>query len=238
MPRPLSRRAWLKCEHSWYLNFRWRKGKHHRISLDKHANKHLGKTEAYELAETLRTAIRNGEYPPAIVPAVPASTPSDIAFAKFGELWLERERQDRVADWKSDRSRLTRLEAVVIDGAALGSRSIGRITADDLEVACRALKGEGLTGQTMNKYLQTYQHLQRWGLKKGYPQRPWFDADSRPVSRSKAVRRSRRLEADVFDANGTLVKAGEERRLLAVANPWMQRLIIAALETDAAVVSS
>jgi integrase len=83
----------------------------------------------------------------------------------------------------------------------------------------------------MNKYLQTCQHLQRWGVRKGYLQRPWFDVDNRPVKRSKTVRRARRLEADVFDADGRLVSAGEERRLLAVANPWMQRLIIAALET-------
>ena len=226
-----SRRAWLKCEHSWYLNFRWRKGKHHRISLDKHANKHFGKTEAHELAETLRTAIRNGEYPPAIVPAVPPSTPSDITFTKFGELWLERERQDRVADWKSDRSRLARLGAVPLDEGTLGDRPIGRITADDLETACRALLADGLTGQTMNKYLQTCQHLQRWGKRKGYLERPWFDAESRPVSRSKPVRRARRLEADVYGTDGKLLQAGEERRLLAVAGPWLQRLIIAAIET-------
>ena len=47
----------------------------------------------------------------------------------------------------------------------------------------------------------------------------------------KPNRRDRRLESDAIDDNGKRVKDGEERRLLAVANPWMQRLIIAALET-------
>jgi hypothetical protein len=37
--------------------------------------------------------------------------------------------------------------------------------------------------------------------------------------------------ADVFDAHRTLVREGEERRLLAVASPASQRLIVGALET-------
>lgn len=69
------------------------------------------------------------------------------------------------------------------------------------------------------------------GRQKGYLPHPWFDADNRPVKRVKAAQRARRLEADVVDNKGKLIKAGEERRLLDVANPWMQRLIIAALET-------
>jgi integrase len=37
--------------------------------------------------------------------------------------------------------------------------------------------------------------------------------------------------ADTLDRAGRLKEAGEERRLLAVASPWLQRLIIAALTT-------
>ena len=51
------------------------------------------------------------------------------------------------------------------------------------------------------------------------------------MQRSKPVKRARRLEADALDPKGKLLKAGEEKRLLEAANPWMQRLIIAALET-------
>lgn len=224
------RRTWARCEHSWYLNFRHRKGKHFRISLDKHAGKHLAKEAAKALADELRIAIRNGTYPP--TSAAPAVVTTDVvAFAKLGALWLERERQDRVGDWKGDRSRLGRLAAAPLDEGTLGERAIGRVTADDLEVAFRSLEAAGLTGRTLNKYLQTCQHLQRWGVRKGYLQRPWFDADNRPHARAKTVRRSRRLEADVTDTQGKVVAPGEERRLLAAANPWLQRLIIAAIET-------
>ena len=43
--------------------------------------------------------------------------------------------------------------------------------------------------------------------------------------------RERRLAPDVFDADGALKEAGEERRLLAAAGPHLQALIVAALET-------
>jgi integrase len=203
--------------------------KHYRISLDKHAGKHLNKAEAREFAEEVRIAIRAGAYPPADVTAV--MTSAEVTFTAFGALWLERERQGRVKDWQSDRSRLSRLGACALDDSTLGARPIGRITADDLEVAFRQLR---VADTTINKYLQTCSDLQRWGVKKGYIARPWYDPkdkDNRPASRAKAKRRGRRLEPDVCNDHGEIVQPGEERRLLAVANPWMQRLIIAALET-------
>lgn len=224
-----SRRAWAKCEHSWYLNFRYRKGKHHRISLDKHAGKHLSKEQAKTLANDLRAAIQNGEYPPLTPSSVPLTT-ADVTFAELGEKWIARERQDRVDDWKSDRSRLARLAMLVLDDVPLGQRPIGRITADDLEEVFRQLESK-LSGSTLNKYLQACMHLQRWAVRKGYLARPWFDPDNRPIHRQKGRRRVRRLEADVLDPHGKLLRPGEERRLLSAANPWMQRLIIAALET-------
>lgn len=227
-----ARRSWARCEHSWYLNFRYQKGKHYRISLDKHAGKHLSKVDAQTLANDLRSAIQKGEYPPVAQPPAPVLTTADVTFAELGAKWLARERQDRVGDWKSDRSRLARLGAMTIDEEApLGARPIGRITTDDLEVVFRQLEAAGKSGSTLTKYFQTCQQLQRWGVRKGYLPRPWFDADNRPVSRSKPVRRTRRLEADVLDVKRRVVKAGEERRLLAAAGPWLQRLIIAALET-------
>jgi len=49
------------------------------------------------------------------------------------------------------------------------------------------------------------------------------------LKREKGAQRHRRLLPDVIDKNGKLVEAGEERRLLAVAGPELQRLIIGAL---------
>lgn len=223
------------CKHSYYLAFRFRQGKHWRLSLDKIAGTHIEKIkEARALAEDLRGQIRRGAYPPvaaSAAPETPATTANAITFAALGALWIEREREGRVGDWKSDRSRIDTLASVPVGPETLGARAIGRITADDLEVAFRAIEGRGIAKQTINKYLQTVQHLQRWGAKKGYLARPWFDADNRPAERVKPNRRTRRLEPDVLGPRGQVVQAGEERRLLDAANPWMQRLIIAALET-------
>jgi integrase len=230
-----SRRAWLKCDHSWYLNFRYKKGKHHRISLDRHAGKHLSKSESAELADNLRAMIRGGTYPPADRAGASTGAPL-LTFANLGEKWIALERETRVADWRSDKSRLALLGAIAVDGVPLGQHVATSITPGDLETAFRQLqvRGRALAPQTINKYLQTLIHLQRWGRKKGYLAAHWFDpkdADSRPAHRAKPARRSRRLEPDVYDAQGGLLTAGEERRLIAAANPWLQRLIIAALET-------
>jgi integrase len=57
-------------------------------------------------------------------------------------------------------------------------------------------------------------------------------ADSELIRREKMAQRNRRLARDVVDAaTGKLTRAGEERALLAVAGPHLQRLIIGALET-------
>ena len=69
----------------------------------------------------------------------------------------------------------------------LAERPIGRITADDLEVAFRALEANGITGQTLNKYLQVCQHLQKWGVRRAICVRPWFDADNRPRQARETV---------------------------------------------------
>jgi integrase len=51
------------------------------------------------------------------------------------------------------------------------------------------------------------------------------------LKREKHARRDRRLIPDELDKDGKVKVPGEERRLLAAANPWLQRLIIAVLET-------
>lgn len=70
--------------------------------------------------------------------------PSDLTFAEFGKTWIEREREDRIGDWKSERPRVGRLAKLVIDGdTTLGTRPIGRITVDDVETAFRKLEARG-----------------------------------------------------------------------------------------------
>ena len=56
-------------------------------------------------------------------------------------------------------------------------------------------------------------------------------ADADNIKREKHAKRSRRLAPDVLNDEGEVERDGEERRLLAVAGPHLQRLIIAALDT-------
>jgi hypothetical protein len=51
-------------------------------------------------------------------------------------------------------------------------------------------------------------------------------SDDSAIKRGKPAQRSRRLEPDVFNPDGTLRGAGEERRLLDVAAPRLYNLII------------
>lgn len=98
-----SRRAWAKCEHPWHMNFSW-KGTHYRLSLERALGRKVKKKEdARDAAETLRKAIKAGEWP--LKPAADATTPEAVTFAKMDELWIERAREHVVTDWKSDRSR-------------------------------------------------------------------------------------------------------------------------------------
>jgi integrase len=91
-------------------------------------------------------------------------------------------------------------------------------------------RDEGRAASTRNKYVQLVKAMFRWGVKKGYLVRNPV-AESETIKREKHAKRSRPLVADVLDDKGKIVHEGEERRLLAVAGPHLQRLIIGALET-------
>ena len=73
--------------------------------------------------------------------------------------------------------------------------------------------------------------LDRWLARKEYRAVPAVSSDAEGLRRAKGARRDRRLVPDALDERGKIVKEGEERRLLAAASPWLQRLIIAAVET-------
>ena len=72
--------------------------------------------------------------------------------------------------------------------------------------------------------------MEKWAVRKGHLPRPWLSPGT-SVRRRKHAQRNRRLQPDVLDEKGRVKTPGEERRLLAVAGPWLQRLIIAALDT-------
>jgi integrase len=236
------RRRWAACPHPWHFNFAW-KGRSFRVSLDEACRRPVRtKAEALAEADRLRAAIRDGAWPPA--PASrPVPTPGDVTVAEFIDRWqaaVPRSPQETA----NTAGRVRRLLAVSVAGAALGSWSLGALTEDVVEQALTTLaasggrRGRPLAASSWNKYRGLVLVLQRWGLRKGYLTRPWLgDAAVRgpeaTVKRRKGAQRARRLVPDVKDAAGAITQPGEERRLLAAASPWLQRLIIAALETGA-----
>lgn len=76
--------------------------------------------------------------------------------------------------------------------------------------------------------------MQEWAVEKGYLLKPWLAGrvlkKGGAIARRKGARRDRRLVPDVLDKDGKVKVPGEERRLLDHASPWLQRLIIAAIE--------
>ena len=89
----------------------------------------------------------------------------------------------------------------------------------------------------MEQVSSAHSHGAALGVKKGYLTRPWLTEDNEQITHRQPGKRERRLVPDELDGHGKLKKAGEERRLLALAGSlqrsgaWLQRLIIAALET-------
>lgn len=225
-----ARRKWATCPHGWHLNFAW-KGAHYRLALDKHAPAPIrDKADAQSTAEGLKIAIRAGTFRTDPTPAAAPATPDAITFTAFGKKWFEHARDGQIGCADDDQACLNRLSAALLpSGERFGDRLVGAITTDDVEMVFRTFATKA--GSTWNKYRQTVLHLQKFGLKKGYLARAWLTDDCE-IQRKRSAKRSRRLTPDASDPKtGKLTEPGEERRLLAVANPWLQRLIIAALET-------
>jgi integrase len=225
-----ARRDWLKCSHSWSFSYKW-KGTHHRFPLDRYATAHIAtKDEARAEVHRHRAAIQETGRPAGSSgPTAALVTPSDRTFQQFADLWRERGRDHRSdTQKKNDDSIVRSLCALCVsDNATLGGRAIGSLTDDDFESAFGHLT---VAGSTWNKYFQMVMNLQRWGVRKGHLARPWLTEGS-DLERRKNAQRKRRLTADVVDAHGKITANGEERQLLAHASPWLQRLIIAAIET-------
>jgi integrase len=239
-----ARRAWAKCPHPWHFNYKVPGGEHHRFPIGKYADPAhsiVTREDAKNERDRLRILIRNGQFPPA-PPAPPGAptTPADLTFVAFAEKWRTHGRDTdklNLTQRANDAAICKRLGGLLIDGEPLAARPIGLITEDVIEAAFGQLSR--LAGSTYNKYRITVRLLQRWGVKKGYLPRPWLSAENDTIIHRKVAKRERRLVPDATDDQGTVLldargqvkSPGEERRLLAVASPWLQRLIIAALET-------
>lgn len=225
------RRAWPKCPHGWHMNYKVRGGLSYRFSLDSELGRHVAsKTEAEHAAEKIRIAIREGTFRRRAEAATvaPAATADAIALTDFGQTFLARAGKGATAN---NRACLSRLTAFALSGGAkLGDKPLGAITEDDIEAFFAHLRTERRAASTVNKYVQLVKALFRWAVRKKYLAHNPI-ADSEAITREKMAQRHRRLTSDVVDAAGKLTTTGEERALLAVAGPHLQRLIIGALET-------
>jgi len=230
-----ARRSWASCPHPWHFSFK-PKGSttHHRFPIDRYADHPIvTRDEARDEAERLRREIRAGHFPPvSSTPSAP-TTPADVTFATFSEKWRTIARANEADTLRAnDTAICKRLGDLVIDGSRLADRPIGMITEDTIENAFTQL--QSLAGSTWNKYRDAVRLMQRWGVKKGYLTRPWLSEDNEIVTHRATAKRDRRLVPDVLDAKGKVQEpGGEERRLLAHADPWLYNLIVAALESGA-----
>ncbi|MGE3889259.1 MAG: tyrosine-type recombinase/integrase [Vicinamibacterales bacterium] len=232
-----SRRAWATCSHPWHFSHKERKGPHHRFPLDKYA--HLfdyplrTKANATKAATHIKGLILDKRFPPAAAPA--PTTPTDLSFADLADKWITNDRKHCSDNQRTnDRGIMRRLGLVELEpGVPLSGRPIGLLTVTDFE---KAFDGLGpLAASSRNKYLQAVKLMEAWALDTGHLTRRWLVGRAvrkgGPLARRKGAKRTRRLIADVLDDKGNVSQPGEERRLLGAAGPWLQRFIIAALET-------
>lgn len=212
------RRVWGKCRHPWHFNYKVRGGQSYRFSLDTEVDQPIkSKGEAEAAADHIRTAIRAGTFArrTEASPAAAVTPASALTLEAFGQKYFERVGKPASAN---TRACFRQLVAFLLNGERLGEKALAAITEDDLDVVFAQLRADGKAASTRNKYVQTVTMMLRWATKKGYLQRnPAADCES--LKREQHAQRNRRLEPD------------EESRLLAVAGPSLQRILIAALET-------
>ena len=124
------------------------------------------------------------------------------------------------ASWQDDAYMVKQLAAFqTIEGRPLGEKAVQKVTEDDLETFIKHLMRLGRSASTRNHYVQVIRAMSKWAVKKGYRVTPMLGTDSDVVRRRKEAQRHRRLEP------------GEEQKLLQSAEPHLQALIVAALET-------
>jgi integrase len=233
-----SLRQWARCEHTWYFSHKPKGKPRVRISIDRHKGEHVASLDdAKTIAAELRSAIASGTYPPK--PATGSAVdPVAVTFKTAAERFVEGVpilRGKNAGQARGGRE-LQKINAICAwkpagSDTALGDYAVTAISEDMLEGFITSLRQDGRAASTVNKYVQTIRALDRWLTKKRYRTASALSGESETIKRRKGAKRDRRLEPDTVDDHGKVLHEGEERRLLKAASPWLQRLILAALET-------
>lgn len=237
-PRP----KWVRCSHPWHFAFRY-VGKEYRFSLNKQTGKPSGyvmtKTEAEQLADQFRHEIRSGVFQPAPRPAAPVPA-VDLTRLTFGDVADQYLREYVPFDHLNGGARregsrkimamyVGLLKKAQVPGAggesvALSAKALADITRADVEAVRHGWKLQTTAAKGgrigVERALKRLRHLFNWAIEVGHIERtPFKIADKVVIHLSRETSRKRRLEP------------GEEDKLVTNAEPWLQALIITALET-------
>lgn len=214
------RRAWPKCHHAWWMNYKPRGGPAYRISLDKHLDKHIDrKADAEDAAGKIRSAIKAGTFGP------PAPR-EEMTLRQLADTYQERfVAVEHAATVQAYAWGLTTICKTVIprptgNSAPLGDWRVTDIVTDTIERFREVRRGQGTGIVGVNRQLGLLRGLWNWAIRVGYAETSPFKRGSEPVVKlSRETSRSRRLHAD------------EEGPLLAACGPHLRAVAECALET-------
>lgn len=229
-----SRSAWPKCRHSWYVNFKHgATGESHRFSLDKYIGHHVAtKTEADELLDQIKIAVREGRFSM----EAPAAPPAALTIRQLGGFYADKYlalhrprilseelyRLNLIAETSIQRPGASRLLFGDIPAAEVKVGDVDALVEARLSGAkrkhCRCTKPEWKTCKhawhqgraggrvSVNRCLARLRAVFNWGIKKGYVEATPFKIHGvTAISLFEEQERYRRLGP------------GEEDRLLAAA---------------------
>lgn len=168
-----ARRVWAKCPHPWHFNFSWNNTAY-RFSLNRLVGRTItSKTEAETEADRLKDAIRGGTFLPSAPRAPQPQQPEQLTLTEFGDIfmrhWPKRRGKHRGEPrGEDDRTKLNRLRRLEGTRGPIGAMPIHAIVEADIAAVLTALRREGAASSTRNKYVQLFQSLNKFALKRGF----------------------------------------------------------------------
>jgi integrase len=235
------RKAWPKCPHSWFFNFKPRDGTHYRLSLDRELGRHVeSRSEAEMEAAKIRAAILAGTFRAASTPLVGSNA---LVLEELGRVYFGKyvSLKTGVPLSRNEQYRWNLMMRTMIQRASgarvpLGALDVVSVTRHDIESFIEVQRiprtetlpdgsGRQLTCQrggvvSVNRCLSRLRAVYNWAIEHDYVSSTPFKRGTATMIRLlKEVERERRL------------MPGEEDELLAGANPQLRALITAALET-------
>ncbi len=237
------RKAWPKCPHSWQLTYKPKGGPHYQLSLDRELGRHIkDKTEAIEEAERIRLAIREGRFRPARDGA--ASPDAPVTLEQLGRTYFSEYISPKTGETLSsdERARWDLIMSTEIErpnGARgrFGNLAVVAITRHDIDAFRKAHlqpRSVEITDRKGRTYkvrrggkagvrgcLGRLRAFYGWAVDKDHVTASPFRKGGQAVKGLfvHEPERERRLYP------------GEWERLFAAANPHLQALMTAAIET-------